>query len=82
MSKAYPSKLTKEQCSLLAPLIPATKPGGRPRQVDVWEVIYAIFASPLPGMHLAGTAARLSQLANGVHVFSQLAYWRDMDRNA
>ena len=43
MSKAYPSNLTPEQWELLAPLIPATKPGGRPRQVDVWEVINAIF---------------------------------------
>ncbi len=68
MSKAYPSNLTKEQWELLAPLIPATKPGGRPRQVDVWEAIDAIFACPLPGMHLAGTAGRLSQLANGVHL--------------
>lgn len=43
MSKAYPSNLTKEQWELLAPLIPAAKLGGRPRQVDIWEILNAIF---------------------------------------
>lgn len=43
MSKAYPSNLTQAQWELLEPLIPEPKPGGRPRQVDVWEVLNAIF---------------------------------------
>lgn len=43
MSKSYPSNLTAEQWELLASLIPAAKPGGRPRQVDMWEVFNAIF---------------------------------------
>lgn len=43
MSKAYPSNLTPAQWELLAPLIPPSKPGGRPRQVEMWEVLNAIF---------------------------------------
>lgn len=43
MSKAYPSNLTHAQYEFLSDLIPAAKPGGRPRQVDIWEVLNAIF---------------------------------------
>jgi putative transposase len=43
MSKAYSSNLTQAQLELLAPLIPDAKPGGRPREVDIWEVVNAIF---------------------------------------
>jgi hypothetical protein len=43
MSKAYSSNLTQDQWKLLEPLIPAGKKGGRPRIVDMWQVINAIF---------------------------------------
>ena len=43
MSKAYPSNLTYAQYEFLSDLIPDAKPGGRPRQVDIWEVLNAIF---------------------------------------
>jgi hypothetical protein len=39
MSKSYPSNLTHEQYELLSDLLPAAKPGGRPRNVNLWEVI-------------------------------------------
>lgn len=39
---AYPSDLTDEQWKLIAPRIPAPKPGGRPRTVDMREVIDGI----------------------------------------
>ncbi len=42
MSKAYSSNLTQEQFELIEPLIPAAKPGGRPRAVDIWEILNAI----------------------------------------
>ena len=42
MSKVYSSNLTLEQWELLEPLIPIAKPGGRPREVAIWEVINAI----------------------------------------
>ena len=43
MSKAYPSNLTPAQYELLSDLLPEAKPGGRPRSVDLWEVLNAIF---------------------------------------
>jgi len=43
MSKAYPSNLTPNQFELLNDLIPAPKSGGRPREVDMWEILNAIF---------------------------------------
>lgn len=43
MSKAYPSNLTRAQYEFLSELIPGSKPGGRPREVDIWAVLNAIF---------------------------------------
>ncbi len=43
MSKAYSSNLTQDQWELLEPLIPVGKTGGRPRVVEMWQVINAIF---------------------------------------
>lgn len=43
MSKAYPSNLTSAQFELLNGIIPEPKPGGRPREVDIWAVLNAIF---------------------------------------
>jgi putative transposase len=40
--KPYPSDLTTAQWKLIAPLIPAVKPGGRPRKYDLREVINAL----------------------------------------
>jgi len=42
MSKDYPSNLTRDQYELLSDLLPAAKPGGRPRSVDMWEILNAI----------------------------------------
>jgi putative transposase len=39
---AYPSDLTDEQWALLEPLIPPARPGGRPRAVDIREVVNAL----------------------------------------
>ncbi len=40
--KRYPSDLTDEQWTLLEPLIPPAKPGGRPRSVDLREIANAM----------------------------------------
>ena len=40
--KAYPSDLTDDQWQVLAPLLPAAKPGGRPRSVDLRAVLNGI----------------------------------------
>jgi putative transposase len=38
-----PTDLTEAEWTLLAPLIPVAKPGGRPRTTDMREVVNAIF---------------------------------------
>ncbi|MBD2247483.1 IS5 family transposase [Nostoc sp. FACHB-888] len=43
MSKAYPSNLTRVQYEFLSEMIPEPKPGGRKREVDIWEVLNGIF---------------------------------------
>jgi putative transposase len=49
MSKAYSSNLKRSQFELIEPLIPAAKPGGRPREVNMWAVINAIFSVLVQG---------------------------------
>ena len=39
----YPTDLTDTQWTVLAPLIPAAKAGGRPRTTDMREVVNAVF---------------------------------------
>ncbi len=39
----YVSDLTEEEWALIAPLIPASKRGGRPRNADMRDVLNAIF---------------------------------------
>lgn len=41
--KRYDTDLTDKEWAIIAPLIPPAKPGGRPRKVDIREVINAIF---------------------------------------
>lgn len=39
----YSSDLNDDQWNVIAPLIPSAKPGGRPRTVDMREILNAIF---------------------------------------
>src|ERR687888_2126707 len=41
--KPYPTDLTDAQWSVLEPLIPPAKHGGRPREVDMREVLNTLF---------------------------------------
>ncbi len=41
--KAYPSDLSDTEWLLLEPLIPPEKPGGRPREVEMREIVNGIF---------------------------------------
>lgn len=41
--REYPSDISNEEWTILEPLIPPEKPGGRPRTTDMREVINAIF---------------------------------------
>lgn len=40
--KPYPSDLTDVQWAILAPLIPPAKPGGRPREVEMREIVNGV----------------------------------------
>jgi putative transposase len=42
-AKRYPSDLTRTQWKRLKPLLPPAKPGGRPREVDLREILNGIF---------------------------------------
>ncbi len=42
MSTQYPSNLTREQFAVIEPMLPKAKPGGRNREVDLFEIINAI----------------------------------------
>jgi putative transposase len=48
--KRYPSDLTDEQWALIEPLLPLAKPGGRPREVDLREVVNALFYQARTGV--------------------------------
>jgi putative transposase len=40
--RRYPSDLSDAEWALLAPLLPAAKPGGRPRSADLREIVNAL----------------------------------------
>lgn len=42
--EVYPSDLSEDEWAILEPLIPAGKPGGRPRQVEMRDVLNGIFS--------------------------------------
>ena len=41
--KSYPSDLSDAQWTILEPLVPAAKHGGRPRKVEMREIVNAMF---------------------------------------
>ena len=43
MRQPYPSDLTDHQWEVYGALVPAAKPGGRPRTADMREIVNAIF---------------------------------------
>jgi putative transposase len=43
MRKAYATDLTDQQWDVVQPLLPPAKPGGRPREVDLREVLNTLF---------------------------------------
>jgi putative transposase len=45
MGQRYPTDLSEAEWTILAPLIPTAKPGGRPRTTDMREVVNAILYS-------------------------------------
>ena len=49
MTLSYPTDLSDEQWDLLLPLLPAAKPGGRPRSVELRVIVNAIFYRVVAG---------------------------------
>ena len=47
--KQYPSDLTDAQWAVLRQLLPSAEPGGRPRHVDLLEVVNALLYVPRTG---------------------------------
>jgi putative transposase len=72
--KAYPSDLTDEQWALMEIVIPAAKPGGRPRSVDMREVINAM-------LYLNRSGCQWDMMPHDLPpkstVYEYFAAWRD-----
>ena len=64
----YPSDLTDEQWSRIEPLIPPAKPGGRPRSVDLREVLDAV-------LYLSRTGCSWRQLAHDFPPWGTMHYY-------
>ena len=74
MTKAYSSNLTQDQFELIEPLIPAAKPGGRPREVDMWAVINAILYVVVQGCKWRDIPGDLPPWPT---VYTYFRNWRD-----
>jgi len=72
--KAYPTDLTDAQWSILEPLVPPCKHGGRPREVNMREVINTI-------MYLNRTGSQWDMLPHDLlpksTVYEYFSQWRD-----
>jgi putative transposase len=72
--KPYPSDLTDEQWELMQIMIPEAKPGGRPRSVDMREVINAL-------LYLNRSGCQWDMLPHDLppksSVYEYFAAWRD-----
>ena len=72
--KAYPTDLSDEQWALIEPLIPPAKSGGRPRGVDLREVLNSI-------LYLRRTGCQWEMLPHDLlpksTVYEYFSLWRD-----
>ena len=73
MSKASPSNLARDQYDLLSDLLPAAKPGGRPRKVEMWEILNAIFYVLVEGVRWRALPGDFPAWQTVYTYFSQLA---------
>jgi putative transposase len=72
--KAYPTDMSDDQWELIRTVIPAEKPGGRPRQVDMREIVNAMF-------YLVRSGCQWSLLPHDLppksSVYGYFAVWRE-----
>lgn len=73
LSTAYPSNLSENQFELLQDLLPPAKPNGRPRTVDLREVINAILYVLVEGIRWRSMP---SNFPNWSTVYSYFRQWR------
>jgi putative transposase len=74
MRKPYPTDLTDEQWHVLQPLIPPAKHGGRPRAVDMREVVNTLFYQNRSGCQWDMLPHDLLPKST---VYDYFAQWRD-----
>ena len=72
--KPYPTDLTDEEWAILAPLIPPAKPGGRPREVDMREILNGL-------LYLLRTGCAWRMIPHDLPpwqtLYEYFAQWRD-----
>jgi transposase len=68
----YPSDLSDSEWDLLEPLLPAARPGGRPRSVDLRRILNGIFYVLRSGCAWRYVPASMA-MVHGVPLFSPLA---------
>lgn len=72
--KAYPTDLTDGQWTVLEPLLPPPKPGGRPRAVDLREIVNGL-------LYVLGTGCPWRSLPHDLPpwptVWTYFRQWRD-----
>ncbi len=71
---SYPTDLTDRQWEYISPLVPAAKPGGRPRTLDMREVINAILYIVVTGCHWRLLPHDYPKWQS---VYAYYAQWRD-----
>ncbi|NET81814.1 MAG: transposase [Moorea sp. SIO1F2] len=71
LRKAYKSDVTDAEWKIIEPL-PAPKSGGRPRTVNMREVINGIFYVQQNWMFMGDDAQRLPTIVNSIQIFSCL----------
>src|ERR1700745_518332 len=74
MRKPYSTDLTDDQWHILQPLIPAAKPGGHPRTVDMREVLNTLFYQNRTGCQWDMLPHDLLPKST---VYDYFAQWRD-----
>src|SRR5215471_2376127 len=74
MRKPYPTDLTDPQWQIVEPLIPAAKAGGRPRTVDMREVLNTLFYQNRTGCQWDLLPHDLLPKST---VYDYFAQWRD-----
>lgn len=76
--RAYPSDVTDEEWVILEPLIPPAKPGGRPRTVNMREVIDALFYLDRTGAQWRALPHDFPPVVDGLELLPHMAQRWDL----